>query len=90
MKCRVITTGDTHEWTELLARFQDSDVYFMAQYHQLYEVGDESAAYAFVGEEGHDLFFYPFLLRPIRKVGTLTIQGRWCDIETVIGYTGPL
>jgi hypothetical protein len=62
----------------------------MAQYHQLYEVGDESTAYAFVGEEGHDLFFYPFLLRPIKKVGTITVQGRWCDIETVVGYTGPL
>jgi hypothetical protein len=90
MNCRIITTGDTQEWTELLARFRDSDVYFMAQYHQLYEVGGESTAYAFVGEEGPGVFFHPFLLRPIRKIGTQTLQGRWCDIETVVGYTGPL
>jgi len=90
VKRRVLDTKDSAVWCETLKRFPEADVYFLPQYHHAYEVNGNGTAHAFVAEEGGHLFFYPFIVRPIEKVGAEPVRGPWFDIETVYGYSGPL
>ncbi len=90
MKSRLLTTRQYSEWEEARGRLRHSDIYFSCAYHQAHEANGDGKACAFVAEEGDSLLFYPFLVRPIERVGTETIDAGWCDIETVYGYSGPL
>lgn len=90
MKYRVLTTHDSGEWHDILERVPESDVYFLPEYHRVYELNGEGMARAFVAWEGDDLLFYPFLVRPIEKIGHESIPQSYYDIETVYGYSGPL
>jgi hypothetical protein len=90
MKWRLLTTQDCEEWGDTLRRFPTADAYFLPEYHRAYELNGDGRALAFVAQDGDDLLFYPFLLRPIEKVGDRPVSGSWQDISTVYGYSGPL
>lgn len=90
MKWRVLDTRQHDDWHGALNRLRETDVYFLPEYHRAYEVNGDGAARAFMAEEEDDLLFYPFMVRPIERVGTTPLRDRWWDIETVYGYSGPL
>jgi hypothetical protein len=90
MKWRILSTQESEEWHELLGRFPKTDVYFLAEYHRAYELNGDGTAYAFIAEEGDHILFYPFLVRPIERVGSEPVSESWYDVETVYGYSGPL
>lgn len=90
MRRWVLGTSDAAHWRELLARIPRTDVYFLPEYHRLFEVNGDGVASVFVAAEGEALFFYPLFIRPIDRVGAEVLPEPWYDIETVNGYTGPL
>jgi hypothetical protein len=90
MKVWVIAAQDASAWDELLARFEDADAYYLAEYHLAYEANGDGRAMAFVAESEAGSWFHPFLLRGIDRVGDQSVAEPWCDLETVYGYTGPL
>jgi len=89
VKYRLLGTNAPEEWMEALNRLPNADVYFLPQYHAAYELDGVQAANAFVAEDGSDILFYPFMLRPIDSSTEGSIQS-FFDIETVYGYSGPL
>jgi hypothetical protein len=90
MKWRILGTREPAEWHDALGRLSQADIYFLPEYHQAYELNGDGEAYAFIAEDGSNLLFYPFLVRPIEKVGSEPVCDRWYDIQTVYGYSGPL
>jgi Acetyltransferase (GNAT) domain len=90
MNYRLLSTDDTTEWRNLLKRLPSGDIYFLPEYHRLYEIDKRNTACAFIVEENDSFFFYPFFIRPIHTVGSTRLSDPCCDIETVVGYTGPL
>jgi hypothetical protein len=90
MRSWVLSTREAGEWREVLARLPHTDVYFLPEYHRLYEINGDGTARAFVAEQGDSLFFYPLFVRPIERVGAEVLPDPWYDAETVTGYTGPL
>src|SRR5262245_53928783 len=90
MRSWVLSTREAGEWRAALDRLPETDVYFLPEYHRLYEINGDGTARAFVAEEGASLFFYPFFVRPIEQIGAEVLSEPWYDVETVNGYTGPL
>jgi hypothetical protein len=90
MKWYTLTTRERDGWREAAARLPQTDVYFLPEYHQAYELNGDGEAQAFVAECDGQVLFYPFFLRPIEKVAGESVGGPWYDIETVYGYGGPL
>ncbi len=86
----VLSTADSQKWTETLERLPQQDIYFLPEYHRVYELNGDGTAYAFVFEQGEDIYFYPFLLQRIERVGSEIIVEELFDIQTVYGYSGPL
>jgi len=86
---RILTSAEADAWHAALARLPRHDIYFTPEYHRPYE-NDGATALAFVATAGEDLLFYPFLLRPIHRVGKSALPSGAADIETVYGYGGPL
>ncbi|MEM7355795.1 MAG: peptidoglycan bridge formation glycyltransferase FemA/FemB family protein, partial [Acidobacteriota bacterium] len=90
MRIRTLTPEQSPDWHRILHRLPAHDAYFLPEYHLAYERNGDGAATAFAAEEGGEILFHPFLVRPITRVGkTATTEG-WSDIETVYGYSGPL
>lgn len=90
MRWWVLSTQESEDWYDVLGRFPQTDVYFLPEYHRAYELNGDGEAHAFVAEEGDDVLFYPFFVRPIERVGSEPVREPWYDIETVYGYSGPL
>jgi hypothetical protein len=90
LSCRILTTADADEWRRELGLFSESDVYFLAEFHRACEVNGDGKARAFVFEDAGERLFHPFLVRPIAQVGDEPAPARVYDIESVVGYTGPL
>lgn len=91
MDTKIITTADSGEWRSALERFEDTDVYFLPEYHQTFEMNGDGEAQAFLVRENDQTFFYPFMIRPIEQVAATSYRHQGLvDIETVYGYTGPL
>jgi len=78
------------EWDSTLAKLSAKDIYFTGEYHVSFEKSMQRVARAFVYEEGANIFFYPFMLSRISKIGNIDLSQKYYDIETVYGYTGPL
>lgn len=74
-----------HWFRTLPLRLQDVNYSF--DYQHLYEANGDGRICLFVYAVQQDVFYYPFLLRPVnnRAAG----EG-YRDIESVYGYTGPL
>lgn len=77
-------------WDSACERLPNADVYFTRGYHAAYEAIGDGRATAFVHDDGRNLFFYPFMCRPITAVGSIAAPLECQDIETVYGYSGPL
>src|SRR5262249_6702036 len=90
MRCWELNTQQAEAWRDVLAHFPEADVYFLPEYHRLYEINGDGSACAFMAGEEGAIFFYTFFPRPISKVGAQVLPEAWYDIETVVGYTGPL
>jgi hypothetical protein len=90
MRTTVLGTPYADTWSTALRRLPQSDVYHLPEYHRVAEANGEGLARAFVAEAQGELFLHAFLLRPIERVGGEELPGRWADIETVYGYSGPL
>lgn len=90
MEYSILKVQDVYEWKEALSWFASSDIYFSRDYHLMCEKNGDGMAYAFFARTEDMFFFYPFLKRPIEKVGTINLEYKYYDIETVYGYSGPL
>jgi len=81
--------SDPVKWSHLLARFNEAgydDIYFYHAYAALYS-GPSSKPEAFVCESGGEVFFMPWLSRPI---DCPALSHPAFDFETPYGYGGPL
>src|SRR6267154_189306 len=90
MEWQLLSSDQSVEWHQALSHFAQTDVYFLPEYHQAYELNGDGTAIAFIATDAKDLLFYPFFLRPIENEISRSLGGCWYDIETVKGYSGPL
>lgn len=90
LETRLLSSSQATEWDALLERFPDADFYHLSAYHRLHEANGEGQAFAFTAWVGEQLFFHPFLKRPVLKIGRETAPAGWYDLESVYGYSGPL
>ncbi len=90
MKWQIIHPFENQVWHHLLKRFPDADIYFLPEYHRSHELNGDGEACAFVFEQEEQVLFYPFFMRQIVNIGEEPVSGRWYDLETVYGYSGPL
>ena len=83
---------DRAAWREALEEIPVAfrDVYADPEYVQCYATGPRNRAMLFVYRRSGQVWIYPFLLRPIRAIGSTEIDGGYCDIETPYGYGGPI
>lgn len=89
MQSRIVSVNDYTSWAAAMARVGAHDVYYSSNYHRLYSFRD-GRFLAYITTIGGETLFYPFVLRPIRKVGSVDVSPGLHDIETVYGYTGPM
>ena len=88
MRSTIVSATDREQWCAMMQRADAGDVYFLPEYHRLYEfMGVDCLAFA--ASDGADHLFYPFLLRPVGLIGMIDAPDGWNDIETVYGYSGP-
>ena len=83
------TVRNPAEWLGYLERFNDvglGDIYFDQAYVNLY-AGSTSCSEVFIYEANDELFFLPWLVRPIECP---ILSGPAFDFETAYGYGGPL
>lgn len=87
-KCCSYFLDPGENWDKKLDLFSSlglSDIYFDYRYLQLYiDQDSNSVAEAFVFKEDNNIFFLPYLKKPIIEEDDL-----W-DFETAYGYSGPL
>ena len=89
MRSQVVAAAENDLWTAAMSEAGAYDVYYLPQYHRLYEFR-RGRPLAYIATAGGDTFFYPFLLRPIGSVGSIQVSPELNDLETVYGYTGPI
>jgi len=85
----VLGSDDDAAWLRALEPL-DHDVYHHIEYARAVEANGDGRAIGFVVEDGDRHFFHVSLQRPIERVGGTQIDGRWSDLESVYGYSGPL
>src|SRR5579864_8282503 len=86
---RIIESAQDGEWNDAARSAGITDPYYRAEYHQAHEINGDGSARAFVFAEGGDVFFHPFLLKPVDRLSG-TPAGPWQDVQSVYGYTGPI
>jgi hypothetical protein len=92
MGVRVLTLARPAEWDDALAPCPASerDVYWSSAYQRAFEA-DGGRALLFVFDSAGDRLVYPFLLRPIERIGGEPAPaGAWNDVESAYGFSGPL
>ena len=90
MQWQIAPASDARTWHRALEPFPAADVFFLPEYHRVYETHGDGAALAFIGAEGRERLFYPFFLRPITAVAGRALPERAFDVETARGQSGPL
>lgn len=89
MRSTIVRASDRDQWLAWMQSAGADDVYYLPEYHRLYEFqGVQCLAYAV--SAGGECLFYPFLLRPVARIGALDAPPGLNDIETVYGYSGPV
>ncbi|MCP3761329.1 GNAT family N-acetyltransferase [Domibacillus sp. A3M-37] len=85
---QLLNGSEREKWNGLVKACETYDVFFLADYLDLYEQRGEGRARLFVYQEnGERYVLYPYLLRNISE----RIDGRaYFDIATPYGYGGPL
>jgi hypothetical protein len=66
------------------------DIYFEPEYAALHRFHEGTRALLFAYDRAGERWLYPFLLRPIERIGEQALSETWFDIETPYGYGGPL
>lgn len=90
MRWQVAPPSNGSAWRRALDHLPQADIFFTPEYHRVYESVGTGCAMAFIAEDGGELLFYPFLLRPIEAVADASLDLTYYDIETVRGQSGPL
>jgi len=83
---------DIARWHTVLHKFpaQCRDIYFSPEYVRLHLFEPRDRALLFTYQEGQHVWAYPFILRPIERIGEILLKDQWFDIESAYGYGGPL
>lgn len=85
----VFDSSQRASWEEWFGFLPDAlrDINYTFDYLLLYELNGDGAIRLFTYREQDAVFYYPFLIRPVKN----SILGSgYQDIENVYGYTGPL
>lgn len=84
--------ADAATWKEHLARLPTNlrDVYFLSEYAALHCFTPDSRALMFAFQAEGEVWLYPFILRPVPRIGDYLPPETWFDIESPYGYGGPL
>ncbi|MYL62207.1 peptidoglycan bridge formation glycyltransferase FemA/FemB family protein [Bacillus hwajinpoensis] len=94
MTIRILDLNDKKTWHAYLNRLKSKDVYFTPEYCEIYEKNGEGKAQLFLYEEGEDFVFYPYLLRNLNDLSSVSHviekYGELYDITTPYGYGGPV
>ena len=77
---------DNNEWQNLVNLY-DIDVSFSPNYFKIWEDCGDGKAHVVLYESCMGMVLYPFL---IRKIDTVSKNGKYFDISTPYGYGGPL
>src|SRR5919108_2737090 len=68
MRSAIVRATDRDQWLACMQSAGAADVYYLPEYHRLYEFqGVQCLAYA--ASVGGESLFHPFLLRPIARIG---------------------
>ena len=88
----ILDLSRADDWQTLLDRLPVylRDIYFTPQYHALYEINGDGKARLFTYQSGADIWFFPYLQRPVGHVGAVPVPFVCADTETAYGYGGPL
>lgn len=87
----IVRPAQRDQWYAVLDCMQQSDVYFLPEYHTLEAQRSSSEALLYVYAEDEYLIALPVLVRAIACVPGLEIAGRGLyDATSVYGYAGPL
>lgn len=93
MNIHILHIEDKKEWNKYLSHFekQYQHIHYTAEYHQLIENNGDGKAELFVYEDNQgEIFFYPYIINEITKIGKVVLSNKLFDIQSVFGYTGPL
>lgn len=92
IRSEVVGLDERARWDAALAEWPDGarDVYFSSGYHAAFVVGQHAEGHLFVARDGARRMAYPFLLRPVDRVGDMRVPPGHRDIEGVYGFSGPL
>ena len=92
MSVEILTSADQDRWWQYFHLLPENyqHIHFAPNYHRLLESNDDGQARLFVNVLDDSLFFYPFMLRKIDRIGDRKIDLDYHDITSVFGYTGPL
>lgn len=89
----LVKTTERDRWNGYISKIPDADIYFTAEYCEIYMRNGEGEAELFVYEEGEDLVCYTYLVRRINQLPVIEAAGL-CkplfDISTPYGYGGPI
>ena len=85
----VFDSSQKSSWDENFSALPEElkDIHYTFDYIFLYEKNGDGSIRLFVYRESDAIFYYPFLIRPIKNE---VVQSGYQDIENVYGYTGPL
>lgn len=90
-RTRLLHSGQTIEWRNVLEQMANPDFFHLPGYHQMAEESEKSRARLFVYEQGGCLLVLPLLFRPLENVEALApMTAGWQDATSVYGYSGPL
>lgn len=89
MQCTVVGAAERALWRAAMARAGAADVYYLPEYHELYSFRD-GRCLAYVATGGGETLFYPFVLRPIERIGSIRVSPQLNDLESAYGYSGPI
>lgn len=85
--------GERERWNGYLSRIPDADIYYTAEYCEIYQRNGEGEAELFVYEQDEALVCYAYLVRSIDHLPVIASAGAGrplYDISTPYGYGGPI
>ncbi len=87
-----VLPDNLHEWKQTLMSLpiKCQDIYFTPENIQCYARGESSQVLCLTYQEGEQIWFFPGVLKPIRKIGKTSLPSGWFDFEATYGYGGPL
>lgn len=88
---KVISISENEEeWNHYLQLAGGGDIYHSPKYHRIHENYYKAKALATVVQEDDKVFFHPYILHPVKNIGTIPLSNIIYDIQSVYGYSGPI